>query len=129
MSGLRVGIGTISPGTGDRSEQRDSGMNSSIIRWLEKHSPVVKLGLGDMSSPEKIRHAIKYPGRISDRPMVEEKPERWRKVRLSPERRAQLIAEAERRIEELRRDPEALNEVIEEGRFLDEAFNEPIVEE
>jgi hypothetical protein len=104
-------------------------MNNSIMRWLERHSPVVKLGLAAPSSAENIRHAVKYPGRISAQPTIADPLERMRKVRMSPERRAQLTAEAERRIEELRRDPQALDEVIEEGRFLDEAFNEPIVEE
>jgi hypothetical protein len=104
-------------------------MNNSIMRWLERHSPVVKLGLAVPSSVENIRHAVKYPGRISAQPMVADSPQRMRKVRMSPERRTQLITEVERGIEELRRDPQALNEVIEEGRFLDEAFNEPIVEE
>ena len=54
--------------------------------------------------------------------------QRTRKSRLSPERRAELIAEAERLAELLRSDPAALREEIEEGVYLDGALWEPVID-
>ncbi len=52
-----------------------------------------------------------------------------RKSRLSPERRAELMAETERLTELLASNPEALREEVEEGLYLDKAMWEPMIED
>jgi hypothetical protein len=53
---------------------------------------------------------------------------RSRRVWLTPERRAVLVADAERKLALLRADPGALREVIAEGIYLDRALSEAIDE-
>ena len=52
-----------------------------------------------------------------------------RNSRLSRDQRAEMLADLERGYEELGSDPAALREELKEGLFLDEALNDPIIEE
>lgn len=52
-----------------------------------------------------------------------------RRSRLSADKRARMLVDLERQYEELYSDPTALAEDVKEGQFLDEAFNDPVIEE
>lgn|GEM_PF-4263504 len=110
-------------------------MNTILITRRRGYFPVMKYSRAFASlTLERLRNALKAQPKglppLSPDPIVTE-PQRplRRRSRLSPERRAELLAAADRGYEELRRNPEALAEELEEGRFLDAALHEPIIEE